>query len=473
MLARLVSCASEPVYLDDIVLQVSASLGVTFFPQAEEVGSGQLLRQADQAMYQAKMTGRNRYHIFDAEQDRQMRGHHESLDRIRQALVAQEFVLHYQPMVNMRSGQLVGVEVLIRWQHPQRGLMMPGTFLPVVEDHPLAVEIGEWVLDAALQQMGAFKRDGLSLRFSVNISSRHLQLPDFAVRLKKILARHPQLEPGLLELEVLETSALEDLAHVSQLIKACRELGVLFALDDFGTGYSSLNYMKRLPVNVIKIDQSFVRGMLEDTDDLAILDGVITLSAAFGHEVIAEGVESVTHGRVLLQLGCELGQGYFIAKPMPAADLMAWASGWKTDLEWLDVGALKRDDLPLLFGIAEHQAWIEKIRALVSGEREAAPLLDPQECRLGRWLDAEGATHPALQREIVSINQLHQQLHSQVSELLKQRALGRATASQAEVQTPAPTPTPAPLNELLGRRDVLLNEISDLLKQLSQRSPVH
>jgi hypothetical protein len=231
--------------------------------------------------------------------------------------------------------------------------------------------------------------------------------------------------------------------------------------------------MKRLPVNVIKIDQSFVRGMLEDTDDLAILDGVITLSAAFGHEVIAEGVESVTHGRVLLQLGCELGQGYFIAKPMPAADLMAWASGWKTDLEWLDVGALKRDDLPLLFGITEHQAWIEKIRALVSGEREAAPLLDPQECRLGRWLDAEGATHPALQREIVSIDQLHQQLHSQVSELLKQRALGRATAAQAEVQTPAPTPTPAPLNELLGRRDVLLNEISDLLKQLSQRSPVH
>jgi diguanylate cyclase (GGDEF)-like protein/PAS domain S-box-containing protein len=467
MLARLVSCASEPVYLDDIVLQVSASLGVTFFPQAEEVGSGQLLRQADQAMYQAKMTGRNRYHIFDAEQDRQMRGHHESLDRIRQALVAQEFVLHYQPMVNMRSGQLVGVEALIRWQHPQRGLMMPGAFLPVVEDHPLAVEIGEWVLDAALQQMGAFKRDGLSLRFSVNISSRHLQLPDFAVRLKKMLARHPQLEPGLLELEVLETSALEDLAHVSQLIKACREMGVLFALDDFGTGYSSLNYMKRLPVNVIKIDQSFVRGMLEDTDDLAILDGVITLSAAFGHEVIAEGVESVTHGRVLLQLGCELGQGYFIAKPMPAADLMAWASGWKTEPQWLDVAALKRDDLPLLFGITEHQAWIEKVRAVLSGERDSAPLLDPKQCRLGRWLEAEGPSYPALQPAIVSIGQLHQQLHAQVVELLTLREQHRPSSGAADA------PPPALLNALLVRRDVLMAEITVLLKQLCHRRPVH
>ena len=479
MLARLVSCASEPVHLDDIVLQVSASLGVTFFPQREEVGSGQLLRQADQAMYQAKMTGRNRYHIFDAEQDRLIRGHHETLDRIRQALVAQEFVLHYQPIVNMRSGQLVGVEALIRWQHPQRGLMLPGAFLPVVEDHPLAVDMGEWVLETALQQMGAFKRDGLSLRFSVNISSRHLQLPDFAERLKKILARHPQLAPGQLELEVLETSALEDLAHVSQLIKACREMGVRFALDDFGTGYSSLNYMKRLPVNVIKIDQSFVRGMLGDTDDLAILDGVITLSAAFGHEVIAEGVESVTHGRVLLQLGCELGQGYFIAKPMPAADLVPWARGWKTDGEWLNATALKRDNLPLLFGMTEHQAWIEKIRALVSGERDAAPLLDPQQCRLGRWLEAEGAAHPALQREIVSIDQLHQQLHAQVSDLLKQRVLGRTTAAPAKVTTPTSTSTstpsssPAPLNELLSRRDVLLDEITQLLKHISQRSPVH
>jgi EAL domain-containing protein (putative c-di-GMP-specific phosphodiesterase class I) len=357
--------------------------------------------------------------------------------------------------------------------------MMPGAFLPVVEDHPLAVDMGEWVLETALQQMGAFKRDGLSLRFSVNISSRHLQLPDFAERLKKILARHPQLAPGQLELEVLETSALEDLAHVSQLIKACREMGVLFALDDFGTGYSSLNYMKRLPVNVIKIDQSFVRGMLGDTDDLAILDGVITLSAAFGHEVIAEGVESVTHGRVLLQLGCELGQGYFIAKPMPAADLVPWARGWKTDGEWLNATALKRDNLPLLFGMTEHQAWIEKIRALVSGERDAAPLLDPQQCRLGRWLEAEGNAHPALQREIVSIDQLHQQLHAQVSDLLKQRVLGRTTAAPAKVTTPTSTSTPssssspAPLNELLSRRDVLLDEITQLLKHISQRSPVH
>lgn len=334
LLSRLLLAAAQPMLWGEACLRVSASLGVTFFPQAEDVDADQLLRQADQAMYQAKLAGKNRYHVFDAEQDRSLRGHHESVERMRLGLSEHEFVLYYQPKVNMRSGVVIGAEALIRWQHPQRGLLLPGAFLPLIEGHALAVALGEWVIDSALTQMTQWAAQGLTLPVSVNISARQLQQADFVERLAVILARHPPLRPGVLELEVLETSALEDLVHVSRLIETCRTMGVTFALDDFGTGYSSLTYLRRLPVTLLKIDQSFVRDMLDDPDDLAILKGVVGLASAFGREVIAEGVETVAHGARLLQLGCELAQGYGIARPMPAQALPGWAATWRPDPSW-------------------------------------------------------------------------------------------------------------------------------------------
>jgi diguanylate cyclase (GGDEF)-like protein/PAS domain S-box-containing protein len=335
LLIRLLAAAHEPLVLDDKTLQVSASLGVTFYPQTDDMDADQLQRQADQAMYQAKLSGKNCYHVFDAEHDRSVRGHHESLEHIRHALGHGELVLHYQPKVNMRTGQVVGAEALIRWQHPQQGLLAPAMFLPVIEDHPLAVEVGEWVMHTALEQMQAWHAAGLHLPVSVNVGARQLQQPDFVARLQAILAAHPDVKPGYLALEVLETSALEDLAGVSAVIEQCRQIGVMFALDDFGTGYSSLTYLKRLPVAELKIDQSFVRDMLEDPDDLAILQGIIGLASAFKRELVAEGVETVAHGSALLLLGCELAQGYGIARPMPADKLLDWAASWQPDATWV------------------------------------------------------------------------------------------------------------------------------------------
>ncbi len=337
MLNRLLAAASEPVHIGDLVLNVSASLGVTFYPQAENIDADQLLRQSDQAMYQAKLSGRNRYHFFDAEQDSNIRVHHESLEHIRYALCAQQFVLYYQPKVNMRTGSVIGAEALIRWQHPEKGLLQPAVFLPVIEDHPLAVEIGDWVIKTALTQIEDWHAAGLDLPVSVNVSARQLQQPDFVTRLQDILAAHPEVKPCSIELEILETSALEDLVSVSRVIEACREIGIQFALDDFGTGYSSLTYLKRLPVTLLKIDQSFVCDMLEDPDDLAILQGVLGLAAAFHREVIAEGVETIEHGEMLLQLGCELAQGYGIARPMPAAEMPQWVATWRSDPSWLNL----------------------------------------------------------------------------------------------------------------------------------------
>lgn len=334
VLERLLQAAAEPVYLDDLVLQVSASIGVSIYPQNDEVDADQLVRQADQAMYQAKQSGKNRYHLFDTEHDRSVRGRHESLERIRDALNLHEFVLYYQPKVNMQTGQILGAEALIRWQHPTRGLLPPAMFLPIIENHSLTIRLGEWVLDTALAQIEAWRAEGLSIPVSVNVGALQLQHPDFFTNLKRSLSRHPKVQAGDLELEILETSALEDFVQVAKVMEACQQMGVTFAVDDFGTGYSSLTYLKQLPAAVLKIDQSFVRDMLDDREDLAILKAVLGLAEAFNRRVVAEGVETPEHGELLLRLGCTWGQGYAIARPMPATDIPHWLENWTVPEVW-------------------------------------------------------------------------------------------------------------------------------------------
>jgi len=181
--SRLLEAVSLPVRIGELDLLISASIGVTFYPQADDVDADQLLRQADQAMYQAKLAGKRRYHIFDPDQDRSVRGHHESIEQIRRALLQQQFVLHYQPKVNMRTGAVLGAEALIRWQHPQRGLLSPASFLPIIEGHPLAVAIGEWAITTALSQIEHWRAAGLDIPVSVNIGALQLQHGDFAGRI--------------------------------------------------------------------------------------------------------------------------------------------------------------------------------------------------------------------------------------------------------------------------------------------------
>ncbi len=457
MLNRLLAAAAQPVQFGDIILQVSASLGVTFYPQAEDIDADQLLRQADQAMYQAKQAGKNRYHLFDASLDRNIRGHYETIDRIRHALTAGEFVLYYQPKVDMRKGSVIGVEALIRWQDPERGLLPPALFLPVIEDHPLAVDIGEWVIGTALAQMELWQLAGLNLPVSVNISARQLQQTDFIVRLQELLAAHPNVRHGNLELEVLETSAMEDLVKASGVIDASRKLGVSFALDDFGTGYSSLTYLKRLPVSLLKIDQSFVRNMLDDPDDLAILDGVIGLASAFRLQVIAEGVETVDHGTLLMQLGCNLAQGYGIARPMPADQLPVWLAAWRPDPVWTKLPFFKREDMSLFFASVEHRAWIAAMEKYLKGERETPIPLDMHQCRFGQWLNTEGLSRFGWQPPFAAIERLHRQVHGLATELCRLHS-----------QDNNPEAALARLGELKGLRDALLEQLKALVPEIQQ-----
>lgn len=333
VLNRLLAAASTPHVIDGISLQSSVSIGVTLYP-GDSAETDVLLRHADQAMYQAKLAGRNRYHLFDISQDAAVKIRHQSGEAILRALQHQELELYYQPKVNMQTGEVVGAEALIRWNHPQRGMLLPVDFLSFIEDHDISFDLSHWVIGMALKQLSLWQQQGLEIPVSVNVSALQLKHKYFSRDIASLLRACPGIKPHQLQLEILETSAIGDLDQISELIKTCQELGVTFAIDDFGTGYSSLTYLRQLPVDLIKIDQSFVQGMLDNPDDMAIVSGVIGLANAFNRQVIAEGVETQAHGKKLQEMGCTLAQGYGIAQPMPAPAFPAWVAGWQKKANW-------------------------------------------------------------------------------------------------------------------------------------------
>jgi len=332
-LDRLMTALSRDYVCAGKAVGMSASAGVAVYT-GNEISADSLLRHADQALYQAKIMGRHRYHFFDADLDEQVRTHHNRRTEVRAALRAGELRLYYQPKLDMRKGRIVGMEALLRWAHPLRGVVGPMDFLPIVEHSDVIVDIGEWVLREALRQLQFWRAFDARWVISVNIAARHFQRADFVARLKGILAEFPDVPPHMLELEILESSALSDIAHVRSIMLDCQALGISFALDDFGTGYSSMSYLKRLPADMLKIDQSFVRNMLVDRDDLHLVSAVIGLAKSFGLGVIAEGVETIEHGAMLMRLGCDLVQGYGIARPMPADDVLPWVASFNTAGVW-------------------------------------------------------------------------------------------------------------------------------------------
>lgn len=321
---RLLDVVAKPMQIADETFKLSASLGLSYFPQDESITAEQLLRQADHAMYQAKVSGKNRSASFDPDQDRDLRVQHQLVDQVSVALRRAEFVLYYQPKVNMRTGDVVGAEALIRWLHPQQGLLAPGHFLPGIENHNIMLKLGFWVMWQAIEQIDRWRQQDIHLTVSVNVAAIQLQQAGFVEHLQSLLRQYPQVQPSLLQLEVLESSALQNVEQVVRIIRECQAFGVSFALDDFGTGYSSLAYLKGLPATTLKIDRSFVKDMLVDDGDLAILQGIVGLAKAFNKELVAEGVELDEQADVLVKLGCEIGQGFGLAHPMPAKDLANW-----------------------------------------------------------------------------------------------------------------------------------------------------
>ena len=414
---RLLSVLAAPYRVHDQSFDVTASIGVTLYP-LDGSDADALVRHADQAMYVAKQTGRNRYILFDADQDRQLRVHRQQLSRIEVALAAGEFRLHFQPKADLYRGVVIGAEALVRWQHPERGLLPPSEFLPLIENHLLMVELDHWVFTATLEQMERWQAQGLSLAMSINVSAVTLQQTCFPDWLAGQLAAHPNIPPQSIELEILETAALDDLQRALQAIEKCIQLGVGFALDDFGTGYSSLTYFRRLPIRTLKIDQSFVRDMLVDTEDMTIIEVVVNLAQAFQREVIAEGMETALHGAALLRLGCHCAQGYGIARPMPPDALPEWVRTFTRHPLWSTSVTL--EGLPLLNVEAEHRTWVRQVDDFLRGTSTQVPLVsDEQTCRFGRWYLQQGLLRYGHLATFQTLEPLHHQFHALARELIE------------------------------------------------------
>ncbi|NOQ64066.1 MAG: PAS domain S-box protein [Methyloprofundus sp.] len=424
---RVLQSLTQAYLLADEEVIVSVSVGIALYPE-DNSEAETLLRHADQAMYVAKREGKNCYRFFDADAELRMTAEQLLQQELEYALNKDEFVLYYQPKVNMRSGEVIGVEALLRWQHPEKGLLSPDAFLSAIEHKSIIVAIGHWVLRQAIQQLRAWQAQGIKLAVSVNIATKQLEQKDFVSSLQDLLNEYSDVSSSLLELEILETAAMHDMEYVREVILECAELGVYFALDDFGTGYSSLTYLKGLPVKTIKIDQSFVRGLLHNPDDLVIIQGVLGLSKSFNRLSIAEGVETVQHGILLLNLGCELGQGYGIARPMPAESIPDWLEHYQVADEWLET---KRSDTSnreytLLQMATEHHSLVTRV--LYAIEQQLPSLLpkhiaDYHACEFGTWLDGDGYKWYGKLAEFNKIVTQHHTLHDlcqQASLLLKQ-----------------------------------------------------
>ncbi len=308
--------------------RLSASVGVATYPE-DGTDAETLLRRADLAMYQAKREGGNGYRLFDRHMEEDVRARQQLLDEIGPALQNGEFLLHYQPVVAVGENRPVALEALLRWKHPRTGLRSAGEFIGTVERYGRALvrSLGCWVLETAARDLQRWQRQGRGLAVHVNVSACYFLNPCFIRDLEQILARGRGFDPRGLVLELTETALMDDLDRAAEVMAACRGAGVRLALDDFGTGYASLTYLRRLPVDTVKIDRSFVRDLCEQTNDRGIVRGILAMARALNLSVVAEGVETAAHADALLRLGCEHMQGYGLGRPMPRADLDAWLQG--------------------------------------------------------------------------------------------------------------------------------------------------
>jgi diguanylate cyclase (GGDEF)-like protein/PAS domain S-box-containing protein len=323
---KLMRTLGEPFTLEGQELHVTASLGVSLFPR--DGGTGELLlKYADIALYEAKGEGRNAYRFFSPEMNAQAHGRLRMENDLRRAVERHELELHYQPQLDLVTGEVCAVEALVRWRHPVRGLVLPNAFIPMAEETGLVLGIGEWVLNEACRQVSEWQRDGLvdnlsPLRVAVNISARQLQRPGLDSVVRRALALSG-LAPSCLELEITESSVMLDPQHAQSVLQSLRELGVQLSIDDFGTGYSSLAYLKRLPLDRLKIDRSFIGGIPLDSDDAAIVETIIVMTHKLGLRVIAEGVETLEQRVQLVRQGCDEMQGFLLAHPVPGDELPA------------------------------------------------------------------------------------------------------------------------------------------------------
>ena len=326
--ARVIESLSKPYQVDNREVLISCSVGIALFP--EGCSSNKLIARADAAMYAAKRAGGSRHCFYSREMDADVQQNFDMLRDLREALVRNELELFFQPKVDARSGKVTAAEALLRWNHPTRGMVMPGEFIPLAERSGLIGPLGDWVIEAACRQARAWRDKGLRMRVAINLSAYQMRQDDIADRITDALSRY-RIHPSLLTCEITESAAMEDTLATQETFRRLGELGAHLSIDDFGTGYSSLSYLRKLPAQELKIDMSFVKDIESGADARAVVDAVVRLAHALGLKVVAEGVENTRQQQILLELGCDELQGYLFAKPMSARALLLWAIGDRSE----------------------------------------------------------------------------------------------------------------------------------------------
>jgi diguanylate cyclase (GGDEF)-like protein len=322
---HILASMSAPFIVSGQTLRVTGSVGLSICPR-DAIDVESLIKYADTALYLAKEQGRNTFRFFSPDLDARVRARMHLENDLRLAVDRDEFLLHYQPQIELATGRIIGVEALLRWLHPQRGLVQPGSFIATAEETGLILPIGEWALRAACLQARAWQEAGCRrLRIAVNISGKQLNGADMVGVVRRILAE-THCDPRLLGLEITESAVMTDPRDSIRVIRALHELGLEVTIDDFGTGYSSMAYLKRFALDRLKIDATFIRGTPEDKDDVAIVQATIALARQFRLRVTAEGVETAAQRTFLKAHGCDAIQGYLISAPLPGQDVSAMLS---------------------------------------------------------------------------------------------------------------------------------------------------
>ena len=419
LITRLIEQINQPIELNNqIKVSVSASIGISlshFDDHPPEI----LLRHADYAMYQAKKQGKNQYCFFRMDDAKDSSDIIKFQESVRGALTLHQFELYYQPKINMLSGEIIGFEALIRWHHPEKGLLLPGSFLPQIENTPIIIEIGQWVAEQAMLQIQQWQKQGLDICVSINIAALQIQEQNFISKLASLLSKYPDVQAQNLELEIVESVVQEDIEKTRLILEQCKEMGFKLSLDDFGSGYSSLTYLKQLPVNTIKIDRLFVRDILQNSEDVAILETIIKLCQSLNKTPLAEGIETVHQGDLLLNLGCEYAQGFGIGKPMPASEISHWIQGYQAPEQWLKhkkqpAPAITSFSFSFLHIATLHNQFVERVLKAV---QDQAPSLfpeyihDPHHCKFGQWLELQKQTAFGGTRLYQQIYHKHQEAH--------------------------------------------------------------
>ena len=363
--------------IDSIEIDLDLVIGISLFPD-DGTSAEDMVRKAARALDMAIDRHDYDYTLYNSSMDEVIRKRKVLMSEFSRAIGEKELVLHFQPIINLRSRAVSGVEALVRWNHPDRGLLLPGEFLPEIAGTELLVSMGDWVMESALDHLSRWSARGLDLPISINVDLLQLRRDEFVPRLFALLAAHPEVPAHRLELEILETSTAEGFHEFPEVLRKIHERGVRLAIDDFGTGYSSLSYLKTLPVDTLKVDRGFVIGMLDNRENLAIIESIASLARIFGHGVVAEGMERPEFIPLLQKLGCDFAQGYAIARPMAEEVFLDWERGWRSGKAPEPFRPLSpAPEISVLSNEVEYFVWLQGVLSLAQKACFAA--LSPEE----------------------------------------------------------------------------------------------